>query len=174
MAEGSDAEMLDRLQRETFAYFLHESDPRTGLIVDKTEPGTPASIAVVGMGLTAYVVAVERALLARDDAVERTLRVLRFFESSEQSEAPTATGYRGFYYHFLDMSSGWRAWNSELSTIDTALLIAGVLTSATYFSGDDAREVEIRRVAEFLYRRVDWAWALDGQETISHGWSPEK
>ena len=95
--------------------------------------GSPCSIAVVGFALSSYPVAVERGWMTRDEAVERTLVTLRFFSNSPQSEAPDATGYKGFYYHFLDMQSGKRVWQSELSLIDTALLLAGILTASCLF-----------------------------------------
>src|ERR1700688_426499 len=133
---GTDSEMLEHLRRESFDYFRHEMDPVTGLIADKTQPGAPSSIAAVGMGLSVYVVAVERGLLSRAEAVDRTLKLLRFFHSSHQGPEPDATGYKGFYYHFLDMQSGRRAENCELSTVDTAILMAGVLTAESYFSGE--------------------------------------
>ncbi len=171
---SQDRAMLEKLQRATFTYFAEEADAKTGLIADKTQPGSPASIAAVGLGLSAYVVAVERGLMPRDVAVKRTLTALRFFHASEQSEAPDATGYKGFYYHFLHMSTGRRAWRSELSTIDTALLLAGVLTAAAYFLGADTQETEIRTLADALYRRVDWRWAANDAGTIGHGWTPER
>jgi len=171
--EGSDSEMLDRLQRETFDYFRHECNPRNGLIADKTQPGSPSSIAAVGMGLSVYIVAVERGLLSRAEASDRTLTVLRFFHSSHQGQEPDATGYKGFFYHFLDMQTGRRAWQCELSTIDTAIFMAGVLTVASYFTKEVEEESEIRELADVLYRRVDWKWALNNGTTICHGWTPE-
>jgi hypothetical protein len=165
--------MLEKLQRETFTYFEHEINPQTGLIPDKTEPSSPSSIAAVGFGLTAYTVAVERGLMPRATAVARTLAVLRFFHESPQGPEPDATGYKGFYYHFLDMVTGRRAWQCELSTIDTALLMAGVLTVAHYFDASSPEEGEIRALADALYRRVDWAWASDSAGTIGLGWTPE-
>jgi hypothetical protein len=171
--QGTDSEMLDHLRRLTFDYFRHEFNSQNGLIADKTQPGSPSSIAAVGMGLSAYVVAVERDLLSRVEAVDRTLTLLRFFHSSPQGPEPDATGYKGFYYHFLDMQTGRRALRCELSTVDTAIFIAGVLTVATYFTGKDEEESEIRQLAEILYRRIDWKWALNGGTTISHGWKPE-
>jgi hypothetical protein len=169
----TDSEMLDRLLRESFDYFRIEVNPANGLVMDKTQPGSPSSIAAVGMGLSVYVVAVERELLSRAEAIERTLAILRFFSVSHQGPEPDATGYKGFYYHFLDMQTGRRAWECELSTIDTAILMAGVLTAASYFIGDSEGEGEIRDLAETLYRRVDWKWALNDGTTISHGWKPE-
>jgi hypothetical protein len=165
--------MLDRLRRETFDFFRHEFNPQNGLIADKTQPGSPSSIAAVGMGLSVYVVAVERGLLSRAEAVDRTLTLLRFFHTSPQGPEPDATGYKGFYYHFLDMQTGRRAWQCELSTIDTAIFMAGVLTVASYFTGSGKGESEIRELAEILYRRVDWKWALNEATTICHGWKPE-
>jgi hypothetical protein len=171
--EGTDSEMLDRLRRETFDYFRHEFNPRNGLIADKTQPGSPSSIAAVGMGLSVYVVAVERGFLSRAEAVGRTLMLLRFFHSSHQGPEPDATGYKGFYYHFLDMQTGHRAWQCELSTVDTAIFMAGVLTVGSYFTGEDEGESEIRKLADVLYRRVDWNWALNNGAAICHGWKPE-
>ena len=170
---ATDWEMLDHLRRTIAGYCLNESNPRNGLIADRTQPGSPSSIAAVGLGLSGYIVAVERDLLSRADAVDRTLTLLRFLHSSHQGPEPNATGYRGFYYHFLDMETGRRAIQCELSTVDTAILMAGVLTAASYFSGKNPPESELRRLAELLYRRVDWQWALDKGTTISHGWKPE-
>jgi hypothetical protein len=170
---GSDDEMLAELRCVNLQYFLDQCNDRTGLIADKTEPGSPASIAAVGLGLTAYIVGVERNLLSRIDAVQRTLKVLRFFYASPQGPEPDATGYKGFYYHFIHMETGRRAWKCELSTIDTAILIAGILTAATYFDREDPDETEIRKLANSLYARVDWKWALNGKLTMTHGWNPE-
>jgi hypothetical protein len=171
--QGTDGHMLEALGRETLGFFRQEWNPQTGLIADKTQPGSPASIAAVGMALSAYVVAVERGWLKRAEVIERVLTLLRFFQSSRQGPENDATGYKGFYYHFLDMQTGRRAWHCELSTIDTAILMAGVLTVATYFDGTAAEENEIRELAEILYRRVDWQWALNRGKTICHGWNPE-
>jgi hypothetical protein len=171
--QGSDVEMLAELRRVNFQYFLDQWNDQTGLIADKTQAGSSASIAAVGLGLTAYIVGVERNLLSRTEAVLRTLKVLRFLNGSPQGPEPDATGYKGFYYHFLDKETGLRAWKCELSTIDTAILMAGVLTAATYFERDDAEETEIRKLADNLYGRVDWRWALNAGKTISHGWNPE-
>jgi hypothetical protein len=124
--------------------------------------------------LTAYVVAVERGLMTRETAVVRTLAALRFFHRSAQGPAPDTTGHKGFYYHFLDMGTGRRAWGCELSTIDTALLVAGVLTAAGYFGGPGRDETELRALADALYRRVDWAWASSREGIIGHGWTPER
>jgi hypothetical protein len=171
--DAHDGELLGHLQRSSFGYFVHEVNPSNGLVLDKTAADWPSSIAAVGMALSAYPVGVERRFMERTKAIERTLATLRFFAASEQSAAEDATGYRGFYYHFLDMKSGKRAWRSELSTIDTAIFVAGALAAAQYFDGASAEEAEIRDLARMLYERVEWDWMLQGGETICHGWRPE-
>ena len=165
--------MLSDLQRESFGYFLHEVNEANGLVSDKTSRDWPASIAAVGMALTAYPVGVQRALMTHAHALQRTLLTLRALMSYEQSESPTASGCRGFFYHFLDMETGQRAWECELSTIDTALLMAGVLTAAAYFHADTPDETEVRTLATTLYERVEWEWMVGDKGTICHGWKPE-
>jgi hypothetical protein len=147
-------------------------NPLNGLVADTSRENSPVSIAVVGFALSAYPVAVERGWMERGDAVQRCLAALRFFRDSDQSGSPTATGYKGFYYHFLDIHSGARVWESELSMIDTALLIVGMLTAGAYFTGNRPDENELRELADMLYRRVDWYWAQGGGHTIKQGWKP--
>ena len=154
-------ETLDQIQRAAFRYFVETTNPINGLTADTSRDGSPCSIAVVGFALSVFPVAVERGWIQRNDAIERCLAALRFFRDSDQSGAPDATGYKGFYYHFLDMGTGRRVWQSELSMVDTALLIAGALTAASYFSSDVADEIELCEIADTLYRRVDWNWAQD-------------
>ena len=164
---------LDALQRHSFEYFLRETNPANGLVADKTQPGSPASIAAVGFALAAYPVGVARGWMTRTDAVTRTLALLRFFWASPQGTAPDATGHKGFYYHFLDMSTGARAGSCELSTIDSTFLFAGMLAAAAYFDHEDENEQAVRTLADALYRRADWAWACNGAATVTHGWTPE-
>jgi hypothetical protein len=166
-------DFLTGLQRDSFCYFLHEVSPVTGLVRDKTRPDWPASIAATGMALTVYPVGVERGWMTREHALERTLKTLRFFAASEQGAGADATGHKGFYYHFLDMDSGKRAWNCELSSIDTALLMAGVLTAAAYFQDDGDDEAQVRALADQLYRRVEWDWMRNGGDLLCHGWKAE-
>ena len=173
VGQPSDESELETLQRESFDYFIREASPLNGLIVDKTAKNWPASIAATGLALTAYPVGVERGFWARSEAVERTLITLRFFWNSPHGTEPNATGYKGFYYHFLDMETGRRAWDCELSTIDSAILLAGALAAGVYFSADTADETEIRTLADALYRRADWVWAQNGGFTVTHGWRPE-
>jgi hypothetical protein len=164
---------LGRLQLTTLQYYLHESNPVNGLIRDKTEPRAPSSIAAIGLGLSTIPVLVERGVISREFAPELVLKRLRFFRDSPHGPQADAAGYRGFYYHFLDMKTGRRVWECELSTIDSAFLFAGMLTCAAYFDGDTEEEAEMRRLADELYRRADWQWATNGSAAISHGWRPE-
>ncbi len=167
-----DAE-LESLQRETFSYFLNETNPDNGLVLDKTVSDWPASIAATGLALAVYPVAVERGLITRAAATVRVLATLRFFWNSPQGSEADATGYHGFYYHFLDMQTGRRAWQCELSTVDTTILLAGALTAGVYFDADTSEEKEIRTLADALYRRADWRWAQNDGITVTHGWKPE-
>jgi hypothetical protein len=169
----SDDDLLDRLERAAFGYFVSAYNPANGLVADRSVTGSPCSIAVVGFALSSYPIAVERRWMTRNEAVQRTLVTLRFFLNSPQNETPESTGYKGFYYHFLDMQSGRRVWQSELSLIDTALLLAGILTASAYFTDNTGNETEIRQLADALYRRVDWRWAQNGKATLSQGWKPE-
>lgn len=168
----SDA-VLEKLQRETFRYFLHETNPINGLVIDKTASDWPASIAATGLALASYPVSVERGFMSRAAAVERTRATLRFFWNSPHGPEADATGHHGFYYHFLDMQTGRRAWQCELSTVDSAFLLAGALTAAMYFDAASADEREIRTLADALYRRADWQWAQNEGLTVTHGWKPE-
>lgn len=164
---------LAELQRDTFGYFLHEANPGNGLVRDNTRYGSPSSIAAVGLGLSCYPVAVERGFLSREEAAERALVTLRFFAECPRGTGPDAAGYRGFFYHFLDLRTGRRAHGCEISTMDTAILIAGALTAAEYFDRPTPQEAAIRSHADSLFRAADWEWALDGGLTLRHGWTPE-
>lgn len=164
---------LESLARDCFDYFVTHASAVNGLVPDSSRKDSAASIATVGFGLSAYVVGVKCGYMTRKAAVASTLKVLRFFRDSEQSEAPDATGHQGFYYHFLDMQSGRRVVPCELSLIDSSLLLAGMLTAAMFFDGDAADEREIRETADALYQRADWMWALDSRKTVAMGWKPE-
>jgi hypothetical protein len=168
-----NASFLDKLARTAFDFFLQNTNATTGLIADSSRPGSPSSIAATGFGLTSYLVAVERGWLSRKDAIERTLKVLEFFWNSPSGNGDNVTGYKGFFYHFLDMNTGLRVWNCELSMIDTALLIAGMLAAGTYFSGTDPDESRIRELSDGLYRRIDWQWARNSGSTLCQGWKPD-
>jgi hypothetical protein len=165
-------QILNDLQRKTYQYFVKEVNEANGLTDDKTQEGWPASIAATGFALSTYPVMVEDDVLSREEAAERTRTTLRFFWQSPQSKEADATGYKGFYYHFLDRETGQRAWDSELSTIDTAFLLAGMLLAGQYFNHDNETETEIRELADKLYRRCDWRWALEKNALVNHGWKP--
>lgn len=170
-----DAALLDELEARAFRFFWETAHPETGLLPDRW-PGAPtmASVASVGFGLTAYLVGIERGLVTRAQAAERVVRTLNFLAHAPQGEARTGTaGHRGFYYHFLDMATGTRFDERvELSTIDTAWLMGGVLAAQSYFTADDPAESRIRTLAEVLYTRVDWAWAQLRGGAIVMGWRP--
>ncbi len=170
---ATDDELLDRFQRAAFGYFLAEVNPENGLVADTSREQAPASIAVTGFALSCYPVGVNRGWISRERAVHLTLAALRFFANSQQGRAGDATGYKGFFYHFLDMQTGKRAWRCELSMIDTALLMAGVLVTGAFFDREEPAEMEIRELSEHLYRRVDWNWARGRQMSLCLGWKPE-
>lgn len=164
---------LARLQFTTLLYYLHCTNPDNGLVRDKTEDAAPASIAAIGMALATLPVVVERGIIIRKFAVKMARRRLAFLMQCPQGPEPEASGYKGFFYHFLEIETGRRVWQCELSTIDSAFLFAGALTAAAFFDGDDPDEIEIRRLATALYERADWNWARDNGDTLTHGWRPE-
>ena len=172
---AADNAFLDSLQRDTFHFFWDTTNPENGLIPDRAPTPAFASIAAVGFGLTSYLVGVERGYITREQAAERTVKTLRFFAQAPQSNKTTGvTGYKGFFYHFLDMKTGERFKQVELSTIDTALLLGGILSAQTYFDKNTPIEAEIRQLAEQIYGRVDWTWIQARQPFVSMGWHPEK
>ena len=172
LARLSDDALVERLQRAAFAYLTQFVNPENWLVADTSRENSPCSIAVVGFALSCYPVGVKNGWMPRTDAARRTLATLKFFFQSAQNDTAEATGYKGFYYHFLDMQTGKRVWQCELSLIDSALLMAGILTAAEFFDGD-GDESEIRSLADALYRRVDWRWAQSGTKAVSQGWKPE-
>ncbi len=166
---------LDDVQERTFGFFWETANPANGLVPDRWPSRPFSSIAAVGFGLTAYPVGVERGYVTREQARERVLNTLTFFWTAPQGPEPTGvTGHRGFFYHFLDMETGERYRTTELSTIDTALLMAGVLAARQYFDRDDATEVRIRALADSLYRRVEWDWFQAQSPLITMAWRPER
>ena len=172
---SAQSAFLDTVQRRTFDWFWETTNTRNGLVHDRWPTKSFSSIAAVGFGLTAYPIGVERGWITRDQARKRVLTTLRFFWQSPQGAASTkVTGHQGFFYHFLDMDTGLRFATVELSTIDSGLLIAGVLLCREYFDGADAGEAEIRSLADSLYFRMDWKWAQDGESSLSMGWHPEQ
>ena len=166
---------LDTLQARTFDFFWETTNSANGLAVDRYPDPPFASIASVGFALTAYPIGVERGYVSRAEAAERTLATLDFFWNAPMGEAPAGvTGHRGFFYHFLDMNTGERYQDTELSTIDTALLMGGVLAAQEYFDGQGDDEAQIRALADSLYRRVEWDWVQLPGGLISMGWKPDQ
>jgi hypothetical protein len=169
-------ELLEDLQRDTFKFFWETTNPENGLTPDRYPNTEFSSIAGVGFALTAYLVGAEKNYVTREQAAERTLNTLRFLWEAPQGDAPSAmAGHKGFFYHFLHMDSGHRHHRTELSTIDTALLIAGVLSVQTYFDGDNETETRIRELAEAVYLRIEWPWVYSKRHKplLSMGWRPE-
>ena len=152
MAQVSD-DILE-LQRLAFRYFLDYTNSNNGLVADNTREDSPCSITATGLGLSCYPIAVANGWLDRADAAERVLTALRFFEHGPQGPEPDVTGYKGFYYHFLEMKDGRRAGMCELSTVDTAFLLAGMLVASAFFDADTPAEREIRETADALFRRA--------------------
>lgn len=169
---SADEAMLDTLQRAAFSYFVQHGNTSNGLVADTSRQGSHASIAVVGFALSAYPVGVERGWMTRSEALRRSVDALQFFQNSDQCGTPESTGYQGFYFHFLHMDSGTRAWECEVSLIDTALLLVGMLTAAAYFTAATPDEIKLRALVDTLYHRVDWSWAQPTGTAVVHGWKP--
>lgn len=166
--------LLEDVQKRTFLFFWETTNPENGLVPDRWPTPSFSSIAAVGFGLTAYGVGAERGWVTREAAAQRVLATLRFFLESKQGDASSGvTGYRGFYYHFVDMKTGQRFKEVELSSIDTTLMLAGALFCQSYFDRDEATERAIRDTAEQLYRRAEWTFFFERPPLISMGWTPE-
>jgi hypothetical protein len=166
---------LDTLQRRTFDFFWERTNPRNGLTPDRWPTKSFSSIAAVGFALSAYPIGVERGYLTRSQARDRVLTTLKFFWEAPQGHAAVGmTGHKGFFYHFLDLESGLRFEDVELSTIDTTLLLGGMLFCQVYFDGSNPAEAAIRAYADSIYRRVDWSWAQARAPLVSMGWDPSK
>lgn len=171
---ADDDAFLDLVQERTFRWFW-EATPENGLTPDRWPSKTMSSIAAVGFALSAYPVGVERGWVTREQARERTLATLRLFWEAPQGPEPSGrAGHHGFFYHFLDADNGHRYENSELSSIDTTLLLGGVLLAQAYFDGDDADEAEIRSLADRIYGRVDWRFFQNNPPLVTMGWRPGK
>ena len=165
---------IDELQERTFRWFIEATDRSNGLTRDRWPTESFASVAAVGFALAVWPVGVERGWMTREEARTRTLNTVRFFHDLPQGpEATGVGGYKGFFYHFLDMKTGHRFGQTELSTVDTALLVAGMLFAARWFDGDHAEEAEIRRLSQAIYDRIEWNWAIVRTDRISMGWHPE-
>ena len=164
------------IERRTFRWFWDHANRSNGLVPDRWPTPSFASIAAVGFALPAYAVGVERGWCTRADARDLTLTTLRFFWNAPQGPEPSGTaGHAGFFYHFLDMERGLRFKQVELSSVDTTILLMGVLFAGQYFDRADPVEREIRHLANALYERADWNFFRgDGRRPISMGWHPEQ
>ncbi|NCC53160.1 MAG: hypothetical protein EOM20_18370, partial [Spartobacteria bacterium] len=162
----NEDELLDLIEKRSFLFFWNEVNPENGLIADTApeegaDPSLPCSVASIGFGLTGICIADSRGWISREEALARVITTLETMYNDVEN-------VEGFYYHFITMKDGERQWDCELSSIDTALFLAGALTCRAYF--DDP---EVRRLADALYARVNWPWMLNGKDTLSMGWSPE-
>ena len=175
--ETTDA-ILDSVQYGAFRYAWDQASPTSGLIRDRSQSGSPCSIAAVGFGLSAICIGVDHGWVARATAATRVLAVLQTLWNAPQGLAVSGvSGYKGLYFHFLDMATATRVWSSELSTIDTALLLGGILDAKQFFTGGAADEIQIRALADSIYRRVDWTFVRTCSPpcctAIYMGWKPE-
>jgi hypothetical protein len=172
---ADDSEFLEYVQRAAVDYFWYEANPVNGLIRDRSQRGSPASIAAVGFGLSAIHVGAERGWIPRAAARDRVLTTLRtFWEGPQGTAASGVIGYRGFFYHFLSMTTATRmvSWNPELSSIDTGLLLAGILDARQFFDEADLIETRIRALADSIYARIEWDWMCNDGASLTHGWQP--
>jgi hypothetical protein len=173
-SQSVENQFLDELQERTFQYFWKLANAKNGLIPDRYPTPSFSSIAAVGFALTAYPAGIERGYITREQARDRVLKTLEFFlKAPTGPEGQNTSGYQGFFYHFLDMQTGHRFKNVELSTIDTTLFLAGALFCQSYFDQQDPKENLIRQHAETLYRRANWKWFQIRKPSISMGWWPE-
>ena len=167
-------DFYEDIEQRTFRFFWETVNRSNGLVPDRWPTPSFSSIAAVGFALTAYPIGVERGWCTRAEARDLTLTTLRFFWNAPQGPDPTGTtGYKGFFYHFLDMERGLRHRDVELSSVDTTILLMGVLFAGQYYGRDDPAEREIRRLADAIYARADWNFfRSDGRDAISMGWHP--
>lgn len=172
-ASAPPTDLIGDVALRTFRFFWETTDPRTGLAPDRWPTRSFSSIAAVGFALSAYPIGVARGWITRAQARTRTLRTLATFAQAPQGPQADAAGYKGFFYHFLDMRTQRRFGRCELSTIDTTLLLGGVLFAQSWFDADHPDERAIRDLAEQLYRAVDWSWAVRRAPFVSMGWTPE-
>jgi len=166
-------ELLDSLHRTAFDYFWNEANPANGLIKDRSTAGSPCSVASTGFGLTAICIGIDHGYVSRAAGRDRILTTLNTFWTKPQSSAASGTiGYQGLFYHFLDMNTGLRTWDSELSTIDTALLFAGIMDARQYFSTNDPLDVQVRTLADAITQRADWEFMRNSTTGLRMGWKP--
>ena len=170
---ADDNEFLDYVQQADFDYFWYAANPANGLVPDRSASGSACSIAAVGFGLTAIGIGIDHGWISRTQGVARVLTTLNTFLLGPQgTNAAGIIGYKGWFYHFLDMQTALRATGSELSSIDTTLLLAGILYSKQYFNGTNNDETSIRTAADAIFNRVDWRWMAQGSNAVAMAWQP--
>ena len=170
---ASNDEFLDYVQRTSFDYFWYLANPTNGLVPDRSANGSACSIAAVGFGLTGIGIAVDHGWVTRSQAVARVSTTLNTFLNGPQGPNTSGViGYKGWFYHFLDMKTALRVGSSELSSIDTALLLGGILYAKQYFNGASADEASIRSMADAIFNRVDWTFMSQGGNGVAMGWQP--
>ena len=170
----SDEALLDSLQRTVFEFFWNEANPVNGLIKDRSTSWSPCSVASQGFGITAICIGIDHGWVSREEGRSRIMLGMEtLWNGAQGPEQYNRNGYRGLFYHFLDINSGVRTWDSELSTVDTAWLMAGVLDARQYFDGPDPAEADLRALADALYHRVDWEFMRNSGSGIRMGWKPE-
>jgi hypothetical protein len=170
--------MLDSIQKKTFLFFMGEHHPEWGIVRDRTASWAPASIASTGFGIPSFAIGVERGWITRDEAAQITLNMMNFFVNSLQGPDALATGYKGFYYHFLRMDTGLREWRCELSSVDTGLLMMGILFARNYYDRDNETENQIRSQGSLMLGNIEWDFMMmpdsgNYARQISMGWHPE-
>ena len=165
---------LDELEHRTFRWFWDLVD-KNYQVPDRHPQRDFSSVAATGFGLTAYCIGSERGYVTRAQAAERVLKTLEFLWNAPQGgDVAGVSGFHGYFYHFLDHEKGLRFKNVELSTIDTGLLMAGVLSVMSYFDKNDPTETQVRDLADKLFRRVEWSFFLNDKKNLSMGFHPEK
>jgi hypothetical protein len=165
--------LMDTLQVTAFRYFWEQANPNNGLIRDRSATGSPASIAAVGFGLSAICTGIDHGWVTRETGRARVRTTLNTFWTGPQGTGQTGyIGYKGLFYHFLDMATAKRTWSCEVSTIDTALLMAGILDCREYFSTADTADVAVRALADSIYYRADWDFFRNSNPGILMGWKP--
>jgi hypothetical protein len=170
---SSDDAFLDYIQEANFDYFWYSANPVNGLIPDRSATGSPYSIAVVGFGLTAIGIGIDHGWISRSQGAARVLTTLNTFSQGPQGSGISGIiGYHGWFYHFLDMKTGLRASGSELSSIDTTLLLAGMLYAKQYFNGTNSDETSIRTMSDAIFNGVDWNWMAQGSNAVAEAWQP--
>jgi hypothetical protein len=161
-----DDQFLNDLESANFQYFWEQTNPNTGLVKDRcavqgNDTTIVSSIAATGFGLTALCIGEKRGFVLAASARDQILTTLRFLWKK-------LPNHRGFFYHWADINTGERVWDSEVSSVDTAILLCGVLTCREHFQDD-----EITQLADDIFGRVDWTWLSEDTPLLPHGWTPE-